>query len=147
MTQNPWTRKPMWSDADIERAIEEQELSEYEADCQRAIDEKRAAESELYERRAKLHADVCEVRAERRKLGAVLYKQQRYLAAIRAGEVQATDASVQELRDEIRAVQLRIKSCTYHEAGLLEMLDATNGESDIPWHWDIDDIPPQPAAA
>lgn len=147
VNENPWSRKPAWSDEDIERAIEQHEIDEMEADEMRAIAEHKEREAELHYRRDELHKRLCDVRSDRRKLAEVLLKQQRYLANAREGRVVMSVSSEMELLVEIRATQARIRALIDEAADLLDELDATNAESDVPWRMDLDDIPPQPAAA
>ncbi len=142
MTENPWKRKSAWSDTDIERAVLAQELSDEEADVRRAIEEHQAGQHELWLERERLFDARSDVRRRRALQGEVLCKQQRHMAQIKAGLIHATLTSQMELRAEIRATQQRLRALTDEDASLLAELDATNARSEIPWHRDLDDVPP-----
>lgn len=144
MTENPWKRKPALSDRDIERAVLAQEQSDEEADVRRAIEEHQAGQHELWLERERLFEARSDVRRRRAVLGEVLCKQQRHMAQIKAGHIHATLTSQMELHAEIRTTQQRLRALIDEDAELLDALETTNARGDLPWHRDLDDIPPQP---
>lgn len=145
MTQNPWTRKSAWSDADIAAATEAYELEQLEQDMETAAVEYWAAEQERREEREELHGKLLGARKRRTKLDAVLAKIARAVWCAEQPGGDAEDAAVlgaqrDRILDELAGLDAEVLR-------LSAKLDATNAPGELPWWLDLGDIPPQRPAA